>query len=996
MKKVKVICLLVVLFIFATPINVFCEETNNSNFLFDASRQTIYGYKGTYPKKLIIPKYINGVEVDGIREGAFDGADIDVIEIPENLTNLELTSEGYSVFPSKSYLYDYNIVERDVEVRFYEGEKVGGFFIDRNRGAIIGYDDDADKNVVIPEKLDGMVVKEIGSYAFWEKDITSLTLPSSLELIELGAFCSNKLTDVELPKSVNYVASESFWGNEIIRLTIHNPNAKLGWRAFYENKLNVAELPRGTMLTNGVKATSDNLKINQVFDRSVQIYFYTGEKYGSIYFDKAKQTITKYSAHGGPNVVIPQTIDGVAVKTIGPDAFFGEYVNSVKIPEGVTTLEDYSISYCGLTKVELPQSLEVIGNSAFAGNQLESLELPSNLKSIGYEAFRGNKLTSVKIPKNIKLIDEYAFADNVLTNVELNKGLEVIGYSAFSRNQLEEVDIPNTVVEIEPYAFFGNCFKYIFIPESVTTIGNSAFDFTGSSNPTVELMETLKYVYVDSEDKKYPVNYQTLSDYYVFDRYSNKLIYNGLRYDDFFFDKDTNTITGYSEIASKDVVIPSQIDGVDVNVIGNGAFDYKEIESVVLPNGVTKIEENAFMSNSISKVEIPDSVEFIGGQAFAFNEIKELKLSNSIKTIEMWAFRYNKLKEVDIPNSLESIGDSAFEVNELKWVELPITLKEITSFNYESESYIKVEPTVENVKKYNVFDESCTVAFYTDYKFGDFYVDKENGAITGYSDRGDRAVEIPSEVDGVIITKIADGAFKEKEITSVIMPETIVEIGKEAFMQNKLTDVVIPNSVTTIGKSAFSNNLLKTVMLSENLTEISDNAFYENNIASIVIPKNVIYIGRSAFENNKIIELAIPSSVKEIGIRAFYSNNIRKVNVSSNLENIIGYKNSGEEKEYYEANKENLIELNVFDSNVEIVSKINIVYIIIGGVALVLVVVVLVVVTGKKRKKTNEVVQVEEKSKPKRIENKEQSEKDSKIVEEKNEYNSEIIEEDEK
>lgn len=77
------------------------------------------------------------------------------------------------------------------------------------------------------------------------------------------------------------------------------------------------------------------------------------------------------------------------------------------------------------------------------------------------------------------------------------------------------------------------------------------------------------------------------------------------------------------------VVIPSQIQGMPVRTIGNYAFSRRNqngtennsmprISSVIIPSGVTRIEERAFMDQgNLVSVEIPPTVVEIGNQAFS-------------------------------------------------------------------------------------------------------------------------------------------------------------------------------------------------------------------------------------------------------------------------------------------------------------------------------------------------------------------------------------------
>lgn len=91
-------------------------------------------------------------------------------------------------------------------------------------------------------------------------------------------------------------------------------------------------------------------------------------------------------------------------------------------------------------------------------------------------------------------------------------------------------------------------------------------------------------------------------------------------------------------------------------------------------------------------------------------------------------------------------------------------------------------------------------------------------------------VIIPSEHEGVPVTRIADGAFKE------------------ALTLNELT---IPSSVTSIGKEAFYHCYgMYKLNLSEGLTEIGESAFAHcYGITSVVLPASLKTAHITAFDN---------------------------------------------------------------------------------------------------------------------------------------------------
>ena len=87
-------------------------------------------------------------------------------------------------------------------------------------------------------------------------------------------------------------------------------------------------------------------------------------------------TITGYSGNGALDVVIPATLSGHPVTTIGQAAFAGYDITSVTIPNSVTSIGDYAFFYCtSLTSVTHPNSFTSIGSLASPTSGL--LRLPT-------------------------------------------------------------------------------------------------------------------------------------------------------------------------------------------------------------------------------------------------------------------------------------------------------------------------------------------------------------------------------------------------------------------------------------------------------------------------------------------------------------------------------------------------------------------------------------------------------------------------------------------
>ena len=222
-------------------------------------------------------------------------------------------------------------------------------------------------------------------------------------------------------------------------------------------------------------------------------------------------TITDYDASCGTDIVIPKTINGNTVTTIGESAFDYNQLTSVTIPNSVTTIGSYAFYHNQLTSVTIPNTVTTIGESAFRSNQLTSVTIPNSVTTIGGSAFNDNLLPDDQafiyertdnnsdgiaeidntiiisyggankqpiIPDSVTTIGTGAFRSNQLTSVVIPDSVTIIGTDAFRSNQLTSVVISDSVTTIGSYAFSSNKLTSVTIPNSVTYLSCFAFDDT--------------------------------------------------------------------------------------------------------------------------------------------------------------------------------------------------------------------------------------------------------------------------------------------------------------------------------------------------------------------------------------------------------------------------------------------------------------------------------------------------------------------------------------
>ena len=213
---------------------------------------------------------------------------------------------------------------------------------------------------------------------------------------------------------------------------------------------------------------------------------------------------------------------------------------------------------------------------------------------------------------------------------------------------------------------------------------------------------------------------------------------------------------------------------------------------------LTGIGLRAFKSShELTSIVIPNTVEYIWDEAFAYTAIKTCKLPPSITKIPNGLFEgCIYLTSIEIPNGVTRIGSNAFEdCSSLTNVKLPNSLKEMGWSVFKKCSNLT---SVELPYSLNTIP---------------------NRVFLGSSIS---SISIPNSV-----SIIEEGAFLQcANLKSVIIPNSVVTIETDAFWDcNALQSVTIPGSVKKIGYGAFDMCDLDTINIGYGLKDIGVHAF---------------------------------------------------------------------------------------------------------------------------------------------------------------------------
>eukprot|EP00035_Acanthoeca_spectabilis_P006954 m.130859 g.130859 ORF g.130859 m.130859 type:complete len:837 (+) comp13732_c0_seq2:281-2791(+) len=476
-----------------------------------------------------------------------------------------------------------------------------------------------------------------------------VTIPDMLTSIPTNAFynCST-LRSVAIPDSVTVVGGNAFkYCFSLTRVTLPDSVREIGHNAFfYCRRLASLRIPDSVaVIRSGAFFRTSSLAWIVLPNTNISLGLLNGV----------------------------ENPPGVLASCLG----YGLALANGSQPRGNVTC----IPCAGQRTIVLPDTVTHVGAHAFNGcDSIEVVLLPNNVTAIGDYAFYNTpSLSSIFIPDTVAAV---------------GRGLTCLGYGLelATRNSprgrdvtcvpcnTRVLDIPDTVVAVNR-ASFGGCsdVESIVIPDSVVTIGPETFH--------MPLGSRVSQVFIpNSVTSVHPHEFPTCLGF-------------GFR---------TAAATPRGLIRCfPETAVPAVPD--TVVALGGFAFQGLAVESVRIPDSVTRLETLAFIRavslrsvhipNSVTVIErgcfyealslpsvvIPNSVTFIGELAFfGCTLLTSLTISRSISTLPPEVFRgCFSLPSVSIPNGLTSIGTHAFEgCPALKSITIPSSVSSIANDSF--------------------------------------------------------------------------------------------------------------------------------------------------------------------------------------------------------------------------------------------------------------------------------------------------------------------------
>ncbi|MBU6183144.1 MAG: leucine-rich repeat protein [Verrucomicrobia bacterium] len=516
----------------------------------------------------------------------------------------------------------------------------------------------------------------------------------------------------------------------------------------------------------------------------------------------------------------------------------------------VSTSAGYGIDDIWITPVASSQPTSDFSFTSVGSGQIQITGYSGTASSVAIpSSIGGNSVVS---------IGANAFAGKTgITLVEIPDSVRQIEFGAFSNcTNLSRVTLPFGVQKIDNYTF-QNCTKLtsITIPASVASIGNWAFA------GCIAL--------------------------------SNVNILYGLN--------SIGSEAFIGCISLQDLVVPGSVSDIGFRAF----YDCSNLKSVWISYGVKSIQSEAFKNcRSLSSLTLGNTLEFIGNEVFyGCHNLPAVTIPPNVRTLGYKPFfDCQSLSAIHVHAAnpvFSSLDGVLFNKNQTRLVQFPIarggeysipaSVQEIAEFAFydcSALSVLIIPPNVRSVGKYAF--EYCSGLYFVvlprylsfSNRSSDLHLmryELENGVISivdceGYGMPQVNALEIPSEVGGVPVTKIAYGAFRSNNLLSIRIPSSIQSIEDHAFYNcNSLNSLTIPYGVKAIGRYAFSGCPITTLTIPASVESIEEYAFSScSQLRNLTIESGLLVLGSFAFRGcYNLSTVTIPSSTKQIGTGVF-------------------------------------------------------------------------------------------------------------------------------
>ena len=357
---------------------------------------------------------------------------------------------------------------------------------------------------------------------------------------------------------------------------------------------------------------------------------------------------------------------------IGAGAFEGNELKTLDLPEGVIFIGPRSFAKNKLTSVTIPHTFWWLENAAFAFNEITKVNFPKTCDfqaQIHAFAFSHNQIKSVRLPDYMEVVEKksfywnpgmeecptdapekeqeyggivYMYTDN--KNLFDMERIHHMGRTADSQHSWHQKLILGSVPDTEET---WNADDFTFDGTTITGLSESGIAKRKDNRELVLPDKTPDGKYVTAigkattdtglfatADEQFtkvtlPAKLETIGD--------KAFVNNGITKVEFPKTLKSIGIAAFQRNKLESVILPDS-----VTTLGGGAFGTNAtIKKIVLSKGLTEIAAGAFgcsdasnFMTGLTELTIPEGITKIGQNAFAGNNIHNIVIPSTVKTID--------------------------------------------------------------------------------------------------------------------------------------------------------------------------------------------------------------------------------------------------------------------------------------------------------------------------------------------------------------------------
>ena len=688
--------------------------------------------------------------------------------------------------------------------------------------------------------LDKTAVTTVGDFAFTETHLTSVSLPSTVTVIEKYAFADiGQISGTGFKGSLTKVEFAS-GGTE--KLTVKG-------NAFRNSAFTEITFPAR------LESCADPVLVGSAdpsYALQIKSFYLVVEGNAALEAVHVESGCAKYASIDG--VLYEKNESGEAVTLIYcPPAKKG----TLTVPKTVTHVENRAFFLSQLSSVTFENYASGDRNFGKAileiGNAANSSSYMASYAVFGGTVGRGGAVT----------------AHSILSGYNAAVSIQVRNTASPSTSKIAQISFPSHLKTLGSYAIY-----------NLSTNGLTV-TFAPDTSP-IELYEKAIYS-----------NYAIVAD-----RFSEEDTFVGLTALHLPAVKSLANDSWYASTLGSNMALTTVTfgEGSTVKILPDSLFSgCSALTSVAIPASVTQIDARCFQGcTALTNITFAEGSQLvsIGSAAFSRTGLTEFVFPDGVTSVGEKVFDGCKvLTKVTLgagmtgtlaydPNGTSStIFRGCTSIREFAVAKNHPTLSVEDGVLYDiAKSIVLAFPPAKDSAGYTI---PATVKEIYDYAF--------------YGYKGSSIV-LPDS-----LTRIGYGAFLRSSLESVLIPASVKEIdgyafsaesmsyahltevtfapnsqlttiGRDAFAYSLMTSVDLPDNVTSIGRMAFGNTRsLKTVTLPAALKTIGDMAFYyDSGLTEVTFQSQLETIGYQAFVGcASLVRADLPASLTSIGLSAF-------------------------------------------------------------------------------------------------------------------------------